>query len=160
MARSASRGRNTDASRTKLLDAAVHVIRSKGYSAARVEDVCAEAGLTKGAFFHHFPGKEACAVAAAAHFAANADAIFDAAPYARLPDARSRVLGYVAFRKAMLPANFKSVRGAFAFGPNQHPIHDWYALVVERGADGKPLLRTKAKILEHYGDVYSAQCHI
>ena len=38
----------------KLLDAAVHVIRSKGYSAARVEDICAEAGLTKGAFFHHF----------------------------------------------------------------------------------------------------------
>ena len=38
----------------KLLEAAIHVIRSKGYSAARVEDICAEAGLTKGAFFHHF----------------------------------------------------------------------------------------------------------
>jgi hypothetical protein len=31
----------------KLLDAAVRVIRSKGYSAARVEDIVAEAGLTK-----------------------------------------------------------------------------------------------------------------
>src|ERR1700758_1188723 len=51
------------ASGRKLLEAAVHVIRSKGYSAARVEDFCAEAGLTKGAFFHHFPSKEACAVA-------------------------------------------------------------------------------------------------
>jgi TetR/AcrR family transcriptional repressor of nem operon len=86
----------------KLLDAAVHVIRSKGYSAARVEDICAEAGLTKGAFFHHFASKEACAIAAAAHFAANADAIFDAAPYSHLPDARARVLGYVDFRKAIL----------------------------------------------------------
>ena len=88
--------------RDKLLDAAVHVIRSKGYSAARVEDICAEAGLTKGAFFHHFASKEACAIAAAAHFAANADAIFDAAPYSHLPDARARVLGYVDFRKAIL----------------------------------------------------------
>ena len=31
------------ASVQKLLEAAVHVIRSKGYSAARVEDICAEA---------------------------------------------------------------------------------------------------------------------
>jgi TetR/AcrR family transcriptional repressor of nem operon len=90
------------ASNERLLDAAVHVIRSKGYSAARVEDICAEAGLTKGAFFHHFASKEACAVAAAAHFAANADALFDAAPYTILPDPRDRVLAYVDFRKAIL----------------------------------------------------------
>jgi TetR/AcrR family transcriptional regulator, transcriptional repressor for nem operon len=90
------------ASTQKLLDAAVHVIRSKGFSAARVEDICAAAGLTKGAFFYHFESKEACAIAAAAHFAANADAIFDAARYSHLPDARARVLGYIDFRKAIL----------------------------------------------------------
>jgi TetR/AcrR family transcriptional regulator, transcriptional repressor for nem operon len=91
-----------EASGQRLLDAAVHVIRSKGYSGARVEDICAEAGLTKGAFFHHFASKEACAIAAAAHFAANADAVFDAAPYSQLPDARARILGYIDFRKAIL----------------------------------------------------------
>ena len=100
----ATRGGNeaTGASAGKLLDAAVHVIRSKGYSAARVEDICAEAGLTKGAFFHHFASKEECALAAAAHFARNADAMFEAAPYAKLADPRARVLGYIDFRKAVL----------------------------------------------------------
>jgi TetR/AcrR family transcriptional repressor of nem operon len=91
-----------DASRQKLLVAADHVIRSKGFSAARVEDICAAAGLTKGAFFHHFESKEACAIAAAAHFAARADALFDAAPYTFLRDPRDRVLGYVDFRRAIL----------------------------------------------------------
>src|ERR1700756_1834592 len=101
-AATSSKAATAEASNQKLLDAAVHVIRSKGYSAARVEDICAEAGLTKGAFFHHFAGKEACAIAAAAHFAANADALFEVAPYSRLADARARVLGYVDFRKAIL----------------------------------------------------------
>ena len=118
-ARSARPNRRTKAeaarvSGEKLLDAAVHVIRSKGYSAARVEDICAEAGLTKGAFFHHFPSKEACALAAAAHFAARADRLFDAAPYCRLSDPRARVLGYVDFRKAILegePPHFTCLLG-------------------------------------------------
>lgn len=41
-------------SKTKLLDATLKVVRTKGYAATRIDDVCAEAGLTKGNFFHHF----------------------------------------------------------------------------------------------------------
>jgi hypothetical protein len=37
-------------SKTKFLDAAMHVIRVKGYAATRIEDICDEAGLTKGSF--------------------------------------------------------------------------------------------------------------
>jgi TetR/AcrR family transcriptional regulator, transcriptional repressor for nem operon len=89
-------------SRTKLLDSALYVIRAKGYTAARVEDVCETAGLTKGSFFHHFSSKEDLAVAAAEHFAAFAESIFSTAPYRTLADPLDRLLGYVDFRKAML----------------------------------------------------------
>jgi TetR/AcrR family transcriptional repressor of nem operon len=89
-------------SRTKLLDAALYVIRAKGYSATRVEDICAAAGLTKGSFFHHFKSKEELALAAAEHFASRAEGLFATAPYRRLPDPVDRLLGYVEFRKAIL----------------------------------------------------------
>jgi len=55
-------------SKTKLLDAALHVIRAKGYTATRVEDICETAGLTKGSFFHHFENKEELALEAAEHW--------------------------------------------------------------------------------------------
>ena len=63
-----------------------------------------------------------------------------------------------AFRMALRKADFMSVRGPFRFGPNQHPIQDWYAARVETGVDGKPAIRTKKKILENFGDSYSAAC--
>ena len=64
------------------------------------------------------------------------------------------------FRKAMLPAKFESVRGRFAFGPNQHPVQDWSAAAVEHGPDGKLVIRTKDKVLENYGDAYAAECRL
>jgi TetR/AcrR family transcriptional regulator, transcriptional repressor for nem operon len=89
-------------SRSRLLDAALYVIRAKGYSAARIDDFCDVAGLTKGSFFHHFSGKEDFALAAAEHFSAMADSIFSIAPYHHHPDPLDRLLGYVDFRKSIL----------------------------------------------------------
>lgn len=88
--------------RAKLLDAAVSDIRANGYSATTVDDICQTAGVTKGAFFHHFKSKEELAVAAAGHFSAAAASVFSAAPYRALPDPVERLLGYVDFRKAAL----------------------------------------------------------
>lgn len=88
--------------RHKLLDAALSVIRTKGYSATTVDELCAAAGVTKGAFFHHFKSKEALGVAAADHWSEMTGAVFAQAPYRDHADPLDRVLGYVAFRKALL----------------------------------------------------------
>ncbi len=88
--------------RQKLLDAALSLIRAKGYEATTVDDLCNAAGVTKGAFFHHFDSKEALAVAAAGHWSEMTGALFAAAPYHRHADPLQRVLGYIDFRKAVL----------------------------------------------------------
>jgi TetR/AcrR family transcriptional repressor of nem operon len=89
-------------SKTKLLDATLKVVRAKGYSATRIEDVCAEAGLTKGSFFHHFKSKEDLALSAVAHWEATTAATFATAPYHDAADPLSRVIAYIGFRKALL----------------------------------------------------------
>jgi TetR/AcrR family transcriptional regulator, transcriptional repressor for nem operon len=90
------------ASKTKLLDATVRVVRTKGYAATRIEDVCAEAGLTKGSFFHHFKGKEDLTLAAVAHWGTQTTRTFAGAPYHEQDDPLERLVAYVEFRKAML----------------------------------------------------------
>lgn len=44
--------------RTKLLQTAERLISRQGFSATRVEQICTEAGVTKGAFFHYFKTKD------------------------------------------------------------------------------------------------------
>jgi TetR/AcrR family transcriptional repressor of nem operon len=98
----ASRSRGQPEARTRLLDAAMQVIRTQGYSATTVDDICRAAALTKGAFFHHFKSKEDLGVAAAAHFSQMAERLFGAAPYRELADPLDRLLGYVDFRTSIL----------------------------------------------------------
>lgn len=88
--------------RAKLLDAALSVIRSKGYSATTVDELCTAAGVTKGAFFHHFKSKDELAVAAADYWSETTAALFAQAPYHDHARPLDRVLAYVAFRKALL----------------------------------------------------------
>jgi TetR/AcrR family transcriptional repressor of nem operon len=95
-------GKSPLGAKPRLLDAAVDVIRARGYSATTVDDICEAAGVTKGAFFHHFAGKEALAVSAVRHFSSLADGLFSTAPYRELPDPVDRLLGYVEFRKSLL----------------------------------------------------------
>jgi TetR/AcrR family transcriptional repressor of nem operon len=92
----------THESKTKFLDAALRVIRTKGYDATTIDDICAAARLTKGSFFHHFKTKEDLGVAAAAHWSETTGELFASAPYHALADPRDRLLGYVDFRKAMV----------------------------------------------------------
>jgi TetR/AcrR family transcriptional repressor of nem operon len=93
---------NLHESKRKLLDAALIVIREKGYQAARIEDICEAAALTKGSFFHHFKSKDDLALAAVEHWNEMTAALFTTAPYHALEDPLDRLLAYFDFRKSLL----------------------------------------------------------
>jgi TetR/AcrR family transcriptional repressor of nem operon len=89
-------------SKTKILDAALQVIRTKGYTAATIDDICAAAGVTKGSFFHHFKGKVELALAAVDYWNTVTGGLFASAPYQQIADPRERVLAYIDFRAALV----------------------------------------------------------
>jgi AcrR family transcriptional regulator len=49
----------SEETRAHILDAAVRRFAIAGFNAASVDDICADAGVSKGAFYHHFPSKQA-----------------------------------------------------------------------------------------------------
>ena len=104
----------THPSRLKLLNAALHSIRSKGYAATTVDDICREAGVTKGSFFHHFKTKDDLALAAIEYWETMTGGLFASAPYHQAADPVDRLLGYVDFRSMILTgelANYTCLLG-------------------------------------------------
>lgn len=105
---------NPVTARDKLLEAAIRQIRLQGFSATSVDQLCGEAGVTKGAFFHHFRSKEALGVAAANYWSQSTGKFFADAPFHHHDRAIDRVLGYIDLRIALLtgpPESFSCVAG-------------------------------------------------
>jgi TetR/AcrR family transcriptional regulator, transcriptional repressor for nem operon len=106
-----------ETARTRLLDAALRIVREKGYHAATVDELCVAAGVTKGAFFHHFKSKEELAIAAAHHWSTMTGGLFAGASYHAFADPVDRVMGYLDFRAALIrgtTAEFTCLAGTMA----------------------------------------------
>jgi TetR/AcrR family transcriptional repressor of nem operon len=88
--------------RARLLGAARSLVRHRGFAATSVDDLCAAAGVTKGAFFHHFPSKEALGVALIEDWTDSTTILFASHPYNTLPDPLDRVFGYLDLRREIL----------------------------------------------------------
>ncbi len=88
--------------KTKLLGAALHLVRQNGYDATTVDELCREAGVTKGAFFHHFASKEALAIAATEFWTEVTGQVFATADYHHYEDPLDQLIAYIDFRAQLL----------------------------------------------------------
>ena len=88
--------------RNALMEAAFGLVRRQGLAATSVDEICAAAGVSKGAFFHHFKSKDELAATAAYHWSAVTEPFFAGAPYHQPEDPLERLLGYIDLRAEMM----------------------------------------------------------
>jgi len=49
----------SEETRAKIIESAIKLFSTRGFNAASVDDICKDAGISKGAFYHHFKTKQA-----------------------------------------------------------------------------------------------------
>jgi len=76
----------SEETRARILGAALKKFSSSGYDAASVDDICAEAGVSKGAFYHHFPSKQAVFLALFENWLTMVDAGLETARKPTVPE--------------------------------------------------------------------------
>lgn len=77
--------------REKLIAAANKLVLKKGLSATRVDEVCEEAGVTKGSFYHHFESKDDMALALLEDFSGRLAGALSEGGWLEISNAKKRV---------------------------------------------------------------------
>ena len=81
---------SADTTRARLVQAAHDLMLEKGYPSTSVDEICKQAGATKGSFYHHFQNRQALLVAALARWEEIVAA--DLVDGATISDPRARLL--------------------------------------------------------------------
>ncbi len=95
----------------KLVDAGVKLMRARGFNATTVDEICADAGVTKGGFFHYFKSKDDIAKAAVTHFFEDRVKNYEAAPFRQQADPLDRVFGRLDYVKETTGGKAHATKG-------------------------------------------------
>ena len=94
----------SEETQARILEAALKNFSESGYDAASVDDICAEAGVSKGAFYHHFPSKQAVFLTLLNEWLKTVDASLEAARKPTVPETLTNMA-------RMLPTIFSQADG-------------------------------------------------
>src|SRR5262245_12771287 len=79
----------------KILGAARRLMLDRGFNATTVDDICAKARVTKGAFFHYFGSKDELGGAVLEHHCRLTAGALEKAPFRAEKDPLARFLKYI-----------------------------------------------------------------
>src|SRR5512142_1037589 len=101
----------SEETRGKIIQAALECFSRAGYDATGVAEICTTAGVSKGAFYHHFPSKEAVFIALLNQWLDGLDA--------RFAETRADAQGVPEVLRAMA----RSARTVFTDAKGQLPLY-------------------------------------
>ena len=134
----------SEETRARLLDAAMRLFSSYGYNAASVDEICEAAGVSKGAFYHHFASKQAIFLALFEDWLASVDSGLEAARKPTVPETfrsmasmmpllASQADGYLPmFLEFWLQASRDETIWQATIAPYQR-YQDYFASLIEQG---------------------------
>jgi AcrR family transcriptional regulator len=104
------RSRNFDRTRTALIDTAAELFAAKGYDGVAVDSIVLKAGVSKGAFYHHFDSKDDLLDAVAERMAAEAMKAIELAVTDRSVGALARLNNFFSIARTWSADHFVLLR--------------------------------------------------
>jgi len=127
--------------RETLVDSGTDLFRRSGYVATTVDEICTAAGVTKGAFFHHFPSKEALARECLQKWQLQMETLHRSAVYQTIDDPVEKVLASIDFMSEVF-SNPDAQKSCLA------------GTTVQEISETNPVLREAAQSCFLQGEVY------
>lgn len=100
--------------RDEILDAAQRLFARQGYDATSVNQIIAEVGVSKGAFYHHFASREDLVEVLACRYARQTAALADEIVNDPTLDAFSRLVGFIGTMRRYKVDSAAELRATFA----------------------------------------------
>jgi TetR/AcrR family transcriptional regulator, transcriptional repressor for nem operon len=137
----------------KLLEASLSLMIIKGYHATTVDEICAEAGVTKGSFFHYFKSKEELGKGAIDFFEKFQSSMICSAGLDRYDDPWTRLNKYLDFfiEMAKDPKSPRSCLISIMTQELSDMSHEFRALCNDKFlSNAKPLKSILDKLIKQY----------
>jgi len=130
-ARATPQRSHSEGTRRDILEAALTLLRERGFEQTTMRDVAAAAGVSPGAAYYYFASKEAIVAAYYDHVQARHQAVCREA-FAAAPDLRARLRAALHGKVDIMAGDRKLLRALFRYGGDpDHPL-SWFGPATRR----------------------------